>query len=213
MKTRLIVLLLSIGVAILLYCASCIPGVFSLKSHPYVPPDLHDCFVQLDSVLEPSVKEQIQNWPEDSMINFHFGLGMWIRNNWGLWRGSRLSKWFNERQIWHPDDMSGIILTSYWRRVHNQAIDMEDQIKFYVENWAERKFPDSLKCPSCGRRLKNWFAQGRYLDKSDTGRIVTGLYCSKYHVWFYSQARGLYAIDTVIYRGYLDTLKMRGVAR
>lgn len=144
------------------------------------------------------------------MINLHMGLGMWLRNNWGLWSGSRLAKWFNERRIWHPDDMSGIILYSYSRHSHSQPIGLDDQIKHYVTIWEEREFPDTLRCRVCGKRLKNWFAQGKGLDRIDSTTVVTGLYCSKHHVWFYSRSRGLYAIDTILYRGYLDTLEMLG---
>jgi hypothetical protein len=47
----------------------------------------------------------------------HFGLGMWIRNNLGLWRGNRE---LVEAMGWcHPDDASGPIVTAlidYLRR-------------------------------------------------------------------------------------------------
>lgn len=40
----------------------------------------------------------------------HFGLGMWIRNNLGLWRGNRE---LVEAMGWcHPDDASGPIVTA-----------------------------------------------------------------------------------------------------
>lgn len=48
------------------------------------------------------------------MIEYHFGLGMWMRNNWGLWGGSRLQKYFTDRGTAHPDDMSSVVLFYYW---------------------------------------------------------------------------------------------------
>ena len=67
---------------------------------------------------------------------------MWIRNNWGLWKGSRLSKFFNEKGIYHPDDMSGIILDSYYRYLTGQEITLSEQIKYYQDYWEKAKKQD-----------------------------------------------------------------------
>ena len=69
------------------------------------------------------------------MIQYHFSLGMWMRNNWGLWQGSKLSKWFNERGIFHPDDMSAIILDSYWHHLCGLPINFEEQAEVYKQYW------------------------------------------------------------------------------
>jgi hypothetical protein len=65
----------------------------------------------------------------------HLNFGMWMRNNWGLWKGSKLSKFFNDQGIYHPDDMSGIIVTSYYRHLTGGEIKFEEQIKFYHDYW------------------------------------------------------------------------------
>jgi len=49
----------------------------------------------------------------DDMIRYHHGLGTWIRNNWGLWGGSRLQKYFSDKGITHPDEMSSVVLFHY----------------------------------------------------------------------------------------------------
>jgi len=46
----------------------------------------------------------------------------------GLWTKSDLRKFFEEKGIFHPDDMSGIILTSYHRRLNGKHIALSDQI-------------------------------------------------------------------------------------
>lgn len=57
-----------------------------------------------------SIKIKIRALTEDEFSGkFHFGFGMWLRNNWDLWKGSRLSKYFNSIGVYHPDDMTGII--------------------------------------------------------------------------------------------------------
>ena len=62
----------------------------------------------------------------DEMIRYHHGLGTWIRNNWGLWGGSRLQKYFTDKGMAHPDDMSSVILFYYW-----------DWLKGDKEKWKE----------------------------------------------------------------------------
>lgn len=106
----------------------------------YIPKNLEDCFVQINSFWSDSTKIKVKNWEEREFIgNVHMGFGMWMRNNWRLWGGSRLSKHFNEIGINHPDDMSGIILISYHRKLNNKEIKLEEQVKYYQEYWENSK--------------------------------------------------------------------------
>ncbi|MBS7363169.1 MAG: hypothetical protein KIH03_05100 [Paludibacteraceae bacterium] len=80
----------------------------------YIPMDLNDCCVQLDQLLSEEDKEFIKNLPDKKeTIKLHMSLGMWIRNNWGLWGGSRLQKYLFDISD-HPDGMSSIILEHYY---------------------------------------------------------------------------------------------------
>jgi hypothetical protein len=105
----------------------------------YIPKDLDDCFVQLKKTLSKEQVEEMKEGLEDDMINYHFGLGMSLRNTWGLWGGSRLARWFNEKGIHHPDDMSGVILDSFWRQLNGKPIDLDKQIKHYRDFWKTSK--------------------------------------------------------------------------
>lgn len=115
----------------------------------YIPMDLEDCFVRLKKIVRSKDIEKLKNGNEDDMGQCHFGLGMWMRNNWGLWgstppvQGSRLAKWFNEQGVRHPDDMSGIILTSFWRHLNNRPIDLCGQVKYYRDYWSKLKVAQS----------------------------------------------------------------------
>lgn len=87
----------------------------------YIPKNLEECFIQLDKILKPKDIETIKNLKsKDDMSNYHFGLGLWIRNNWGLWGGSRLQIYFFNKGVNHPDNMSGIILEYYYEWLHNE---------------------------------------------------------------------------------------------
>lgn len=113
----------------------------------YKPRNLDEAISQLDILLTEKDKKDIYDMTEkDYTVNSHFSTGMWIRNNWGLWGGKELAKYFNALGIYHPDDMSGIILCSYYRHIHNQDYKLEEQIKYYQDYWK--------KSQELGQRLK-----------------------------------------------------------
>ena len=107
----------------------------------YIPEDLNDCFRTLDEIYSDSIKIEITKMTESdySSGNHLFGIGIWMRNNWQLWGGSRLSKYFSQIGIYHPDDMSGIIMTSYHRYLNNEEILLDQQVKYYQDYWKRSK--------------------------------------------------------------------------
>jgi len=101
-----------------------------------IPNTLEESFLILDTLLADSLKNQFAKYNEDeAIVMTHHGLGMYLRNEWGLWRDSRLAKYFNEMQIRHPDDMSSIILTSYHRYLNQNSINLQEQIDYYTAYW------------------------------------------------------------------------------
>ena len=121
----------------------------------YIPADLDACFKQIDGFWNDSTKTEIKNWSEDELIaNTHFGFGMWIRNNWCLWGGSRLSKHFNDLGIFHPDDMSSIILTSYHRYLNGEDIELQHQIDYHKAYWLVMQEPERKTYPKGVYRIK-----------------------------------------------------------
>lgn len=109
----------------------------------YIPKNLEDCFKQIDSFWADSIRSKVKDLSEEEFSGrLHMGFGMWMRNNWQLWGGSRLSKYFNEKGIHHPDDMSGIILDSYHRYLKNQEIKLDEQIQHYKDYWERAKKED-----------------------------------------------------------------------
>lgn len=106
----------------------------------YIPKDLDDCFKQINSFWNDSTKTKVKNWKEDEFTGkVHLSFGMWMRNNWQLWGGSRLSKYFSDLGIHHPDDMSGIILDSYHRYLNKTDIKLDEQVKYYQDYWENSK--------------------------------------------------------------------------
>ena len=88
----------------------------------YIPKNLKESHLVLDTMLSDSSKILIANGEES-----HFGLGMYLRNNWGLWNGGRLKCYFEHQGIKHPDHMSGMIIHTYSMKLNNNKIN-EDSI-------------------------------------------------------------------------------------
>lgn len=80
----------------------------------YIPKNLHECLIELDKTLNFESKKQLKEATETWQFNSHMGgLGMWIRNNWGINGGSRLLVYFNNRNVSNRDNISGIIIEQY----------------------------------------------------------------------------------------------------
>lgn len=89
--------------------------------HVYIPRNLEESFHVLDTMLTGGMREGLRGLPNrDETAKYHFGLGMWMRNNWGLWGGSRLKKYFKDRGVYHPDDMSGKLMRYYYDYLHGE---------------------------------------------------------------------------------------------
>ena len=103
----------------------------------YQPSDLNDAISYLTCQWSETDKEEFKKDEEQTAVTkLHMGTGRAIRNDWGLWgKRSKLSKFFKSRGIFHPDDMSSIILTSLHRSLNRKPILFEEQIEYYKEWW------------------------------------------------------------------------------
>lgn len=88
------------------------------------------------------------------MLPSHGGMGM--RNGWGLWGDSPLSRHFQRLGIYHADDMSGIISRVVSRKVRGVPVNLEGMIGHYRADWAEQDIvaPLDLCCPHCGKEMR-----------------------------------------------------------
>ena len=108
------------------------------KSAPfgvYIPKNLDDAFVELKKMSDPSVLSEFKQAKEADLAKYHMGIGLWMRNNWGLWKGSHLADHFRSLGIFHPDDMSGIIITSFYRHLNGKPIRLDEQVERYKAYW------------------------------------------------------------------------------
>lgn len=152
----------------------------------YIPKDLEDCLIQIDKFWSDSTKMKVRQWTEDEFSGkAHLSFGMWMRNNWQLWGGSRLSKYFNDKGVYHPDDMSGIILYSYHRHLTGKEIKLDEQIKYYQNYWKGEKAPTKEIFPKKSGKLE---FKSSMLYKSKTngqGTIHIGRNNKSKDIWIY----------------------------
>lgn len=103
------------------------------------PANLEQALYALDKMLGYEDRRAIQELDEHYISSaMHHSLGRHLRNEWKLWGDSQLARWFNSKGIHHADDMSGIIITSYWRQQRNVPIQIEEQIQEYQKYWEEQ---------------------------------------------------------------------------
>lgn len=93
---------------------------------------------------------------EEFIVASHHNLGQYLRNKWCLWwqperfhpewpkEKPAIVTFFNDLGIFHADDMSSIILTSFYRKLTDQPVDLEGQVKHYQEFWKNQGFTDGI---------------------------------------------------------------------
>jgi hypothetical protein len=67
--------------------------------------------------LSPAEKDDIAARSEDNLIDLHFGLGVRIREDFGLWRGNRAL--LQSCGSLDPDDASMAIIRALWARLRH----------------------------------------------------------------------------------------------
>jgi hypothetical protein len=89
-----------------------------------IPKTKNDAFAQLDEMLSEKDKNELAN---GEAIEFHFSLGMWIRNNWIYEHKeedvTRLAKAFRmDYIVFDPDGLSGKIIEYYQRYLKRKGL-------------------------------------------------------------------------------------------
>jgi hypothetical protein len=109
-----------------------------------IPNNLEECFEILKQELSAEDIEYIKSM--DSTAKLHHTLGRRIRNRWGFWSESKLKEYFKKMGLFHPDDMSGIILKSFHCHLKNKPLNLDEQVKYYQDYWkkAREKYKDNI---------------------------------------------------------------------
>lgn len=93
----------------------------------YIPIDINDCHSELDKKLHKIILSEIDSLKKSSdMSKYHFSIGRWIRNIWHLWSGSRIEEYLFQNGLSNPDEMSDIILKTYFYHRHKIEFDLKN---------------------------------------------------------------------------------------
>jgi hypothetical protein len=116
---------------------TCLFVLASCKSQITLPKNLDEAVLYFQQKWTKTELGKFKNKPEeDAVTELHFGTGRWIRNNWvhGK-RDTALTNYFHSLGIYHPDDISSIILTSLHRTLNKMDIDLDKQVNSYKAYW------------------------------------------------------------------------------
>ncbi|MGC9524321.1 MAG: DUF6794 domain-containing protein [Limnospira sp.] len=105
----------------------------------YIPIDIEDAIAELDKALSDTVKTELK--AANNLFDYHFTLGEWMRQNWGLWLGSRLAQHFHDMNVLNPDLMSIFLLRSYQEHL-NRPPETVETLLHSLEN--KRLTPDNF---------------------------------------------------------------------
>ena len=93
------------------------------------PRTIDDAIERIISGMSEEEKSELRNTPERELINFHFGLGWVIRNEFGLYQGNdallkacartRLNAFEKLLFMNDPDEASGFIIEEVWKQLNS----------------------------------------------------------------------------------------------
>lgn len=95
---------------------------------------VEDCFAEITRIYNPAYIKKFRECPKEELHTYTrgmcgIGFGSDLRNMWQLRQYSSLVEYFNKLGIADGENMSNIIITSYWRHLNNQPIDLESQLE------------------------------------------------------------------------------------
>ncbi len=91
--------------------------------HKKWPTTIDEAVGVVVATLSDDERASIAALSKPELIGLHFGLGLWIRNNLGLWKGNEaLLQAIREcDQAIHPDDASMVIIEAVWERLREMV--------------------------------------------------------------------------------------------
>lgn len=100
-----------------------------------IPTNLEECFDALKGLL--SFEDQTWLIQTNNPHQLHHSLGRYLRSNWKLWQEeSPLHQWFKTTYgLFHADDMSSLIIESFWHYLRSEPLDIDAQVQKYKEHW------------------------------------------------------------------------------
>lgn len=153
------------------------PAIHVVPDRCAQPRTLGEAYDVLARMLDPGLTRQIKAGSEQDVTELNRTIGMALRNLWGLWNGSQLRDHFRALGIRHPDDMTALLLITFWRHLNDQPLRVEEEVaRLEAANTAGIWKPDpQCRCWASGRCASIVVTDRRM--GSDRGFQVSGCCC------------------------------------
>lgn len=117
------------------------------------PRTLGEAHEVLGRLLAPGLLAEFRAAAEGETATYNRTLGIWLRNSWGLWNGSPLRDHLRGLGLRHPDDMSALVLVTFWRLLNDRPLETGDEVKRLREADDSRalRFRPECRCFHIGR--------------------------------------------------------------
>ena len=86
--------------------------------HPEWPLTVDDAVTKILAQMSESDKAAIREKKKSELIEYHFSLGMGIRNSFGLWSSNR--SLLADCHAFSADDASMVIIEAVWRKLQTK---------------------------------------------------------------------------------------------
>jgi hypothetical protein len=106
----------------------------ALANLPRWPKSKTEAVEILKQKMDKGSLDELAGTPKDDLIGkYHFGLGMYIRNAFGVWRGNKeLWEDLTHGEPTHPDNLSGYIIEALWDDL-DRKLSTEERAKIEVK--------------------------------------------------------------------------------
>jgi hypothetical protein len=91
-----------------------------LHAHPYWPLDVEHAVAELLVRLPDDDHDSLRSMAASDLVTLHFGLGLAIRNEFGLLAGNTALLAACGSADMHPDSASAVIIRALWEYLRNE---------------------------------------------------------------------------------------------
>ena len=164
MSTRLTVGRLWVLGSLVILLQGCQAGAKDLPPLPAAPPPRSLPDAPVPTTFDEAVIALRQRMPAEALVEFrrardarvtreyYDSLGLWIRNNWGLWDRGPLYRDIQRHGMDEPEEMSALLLSSVWRQLHEEPMTVAEHIAAHRTLWPAIAPPPPPPVPSTLRK-------------------------------------------------------------
>ncbi len=174
-----------------------------------VPRTLEESLVFLENGLTAEDVETLRSTGEHDLGRYHFGIGIWIRNNWGLLEESPLARTFEQMGVYEPDAMSEMILRSFWQRLNGLPLTIERDAAAVKRHAELSQAPEPRRCDDGSAAVHLFGLTG---GEPGRGRYVHAFACDADGTyWVWELDRGWYRPDSPLVERIIELREQGGI--